>query len=54
LEQKFDKWTVREFIRIDNILDRTYVANVKVNTITPFESGLDRNYTLGISASYKF
>lgn len=54
LEQKFDKWTVREFVRIDNILDRTYVANVKVNTTTPFEPGLDRNFTLGLSASYKF
>ncbi len=53
-EQKFDKWTVREFIRIDNIFDRSYVANVKVNTSTPFEPGLDRNYTLGLSASYKF
>ena len=53
-EQKFDKWTVREFVRIDNIFDRSYVANVKVNTSTPFEPGLDRNYTLGLSASYKF
>jgi iron complex outermembrane receptor protein len=54
LEQKVDRWTIKEFIRIDNIFDRTYVANVKVNTTTPFEPGLDRNYTLGLSASYKF
>jgi len=54
LEQKVDRWTIKEFIRIDNIFDRTYVANVKVNSTTPFEPGLDRNYTLGLSASYKF
>lgn len=54
LEQKVDRWTIKEFVRIDNIFDRTYVSNVKVNTTTPFEPGLDRNYTLGLSASYKF
>ena len=54
LEQKIDRWTIKEFIRIDNIFDRTYVSNVKVNSTTPFEPGLDRNYTLGLSASYKF
>jgi len=54
LEQKIDRWTIKEFMRIDNIFDRTYVANVKVNSTTPFEPGLDRNYTLGLSASYKF
>jgi iron complex outermembrane receptor protein len=54
LEQKIDRWTIKEFVRIDNIFDRTYVSNVKVNSTTPFEPGLDRNYTLGLSASYKF
>ena len=54
LEQKVDRWTLKEFVRIDNIFDRTYVSNVKVNTTSPFEPGLDRNYTLGLSASYKF
>jgi iron complex outermembrane receptor protein len=54
LTQNTDKWTIKEFLRIDNVLDRSYVSNVKVNTGTAFEPGLDRNYTLGISASYKF
>ncbi len=54
LEQKVDRWTIKEFVRVDNIFDRSYVANVKVNTTTPFEPGLDRNYTLGLSASYRF
>jgi len=54
LQQKINSWTINEFMRIDNIFDRTYVANVKVNSTTPFEPGLDRNYTLGLSASYKF
>jgi len=54
LTQNSDKWTLKEFLRIDNIFDRNYVSNVKVNTGTAFEPGLDRNFTLGLSASYKF
>ena len=52
--QDVNKWSIKEFIRVDNLFDRNYVANVKVNTSTAYEPGLDRNYTLGLSASYKF
>ena len=54
LDQKYSKWTIKEFVRFDNIFDRSYVSNVKVNTSTPFEPGLPFNYTVGLSASYKF
>ena len=52
--QDLHKWSIKEFIRVDNLFDRSYVSNVKVNTSTAYEPGLDRNYTLGLSASYKF
>jgi len=54
LDQKYSNWSVKEFVRLDNIFDRSYVSNVKVNTTTPFEPGLPFNYTVGLSASYKF
>jgi len=39
LDQKYSNWSVKEFVRLDNIFDRSYVSNVKVNTTTPFEPG---------------
>ena len=54
LEQKVSNWSVKEFLRVDNIFDKNYVSNVKVNTTTALEPGLDRNFTVGLSASYKF
>ena len=54
LEQKLNKWSIKEFVRLDNIFDRSYVSNVKVNSTTPFEPGLPFNYTVGLSANYKF
>ena len=54
LDQKLNKWSIKEFVRLDNIFDRSYVSNVKVNSTTPFEPGLPFNYTVGLSANYKF
>ena len=54
LDQKYSNWSIKEFVRLDNIFDRSYVSNVKVNSTTPFEPGLPFNYTVGLSASYKF
>ena len=53
-KQDIGKWQVSEFLRIDNVTDKTYVSNVKVNTTTPFEPGLPLNATLGVNVSYKF
>ena len=52
--QDLGKWQVSEFLRIDNVTDKTYVSNVKVNSTTPFEPGLPLNATLGVNVSYKF
>lgn len=53
-KQDLGKWQVSEFLRIDNVTDKTYVSNVKVNSTTPFEPGLPLNATLGVNMSYKF
>lgn len=53
-KQDVGKWQVSEFLRIDNVTDKTYVSNVKVNSTTPFEPGLPLNATLGVNVSYKF
>jgi iron complex outermembrane receptor protein len=53
-KQDLGKWQVSEFMRIDNVTDKTYVSNVKVNSTTPFEPGLPLNATVGLNVSYKF
>ena len=53
-KQDLGKWQVSEFMRIDNITDKTYVSNLKVNSTTPFEPGLPLNATVGLNVSYKF
>jgi iron complex outermembrane receptor protein len=57
--QKFSGWQLREFLRIENLADKTYVSSVRVNsnqgiTGAAFEPGADRNWFAGISASYAF
>lgn len=57
--QKFSGWHLREFLRIENLADKTYVSSVRVNsnqgtTGAAFEPGAERNWFAGISASYAF
>jgi iron complex outermembrane receptor protein len=55
LKQNFSNWNFSEFVRVDNIFDEKYVANVRVNNTTgQFEPGAPVNYTVGISSSYTF
>ncbi len=55
-EQKSAGWTLKEFMRIDNLGDRKYSGSVIVNEGNSrfFEPAPGRNYLLGLSASYGF
>lgn len=52
--QNIGNWKITEFGRIDNVTDKSYVSNVKVNSADTFEPGATRNYLLGVNASYHF
>lgn len=57
--QKLFGWQLREFLRVENLTDKTYVSSVRVNsaqntTGAAFEPGADRNWFAGVSASYAF
>jgi len=54
LKQEVSNWKITEFVRIDNATNKTYVSNVKVNSLDTFEPGNNRNYTVGITSSYTF
>ncbi len=52
--QKLGNWKLNEFVRIDNITDKTYVSSVRVNTTSAYDPGAPRNWTVGLNANYKF
>jgi iron complex outermembrane receptor protein len=56
LAQKTGRWSLREFLRIDNIADRNYVGSVIVNEGNSrfFEPAPGRTWLLGLNASYQF
>jgi iron complex outermembrane receptor protein len=51
-----DRWTFREFLRVDNIADRNYVGSVIVNEANGryFEPAPGRSWLLGANAVYAF
>jgi iron complex outermembrane receptor protein len=55
-EQKSAGWTLKEFLRIDNLGDKKYSGSVIVNEGNSrfFEPAPERNYLVGITASYGF
>jgi iron complex outermembrane receptor protein len=55
-EQPAAGWTLKEFVRIDNVSDVKYAGSVIVNDGNGryFESAPGRNYLAGVSASYRF
>lgn len=55
-EQPISNWKISEFLRIENIFDRSYIGAVRVNDSNNrnFEPGAGRNYLLGLNASYQF
>ena len=56
LAQQRDRWSFREFLRLDNIADRNYVGSVIVNEGNRrfFEPAPGRTWLLGASAAYAF
>ena len=54
--QNINKWRIAEFLRVENIFDRSYVSSVKINDANQqfYEAGSNRNWLLGVNASYKF
>lgn len=55
-EQKLANWNLKEYLRVENMFDKEYIGSVRVNDSNSrfFEPAQDRNYLLGLSASYKF
>jgi iron complex outermembrane receptor protein len=56
MEQQWARWTVREFARIDNVIDRAYVGSVIVNEGNRrfFEPAPGRAWLVGLNAAYAF
>lgn len=55
-EQNYADWSFREYLRVENMFDKDYVGSVRINDGNRlfYETSPDRNYLLGLSASYKF
>lgn len=55
-EQRSGKWTVSEFLRIDNLSNTRYSGSVIVNESNGrfFEPAPGRNWSVGISAAFRF
>jgi len=55
-EQAAGTWTLREFVRVNNIGDRDYVGSVIVGDVNSrfFEPSARRNYLIGMSVNAKF
>lgn len=56
LEQKIGEWRISEFVRLNNISDKSYIGSVIVNDANGrfFEPAPGRNWMLGLSARYSF
>ena len=56
LEQRMGNWRLREFARIDNVANHSYVGSVIVNDANQrfFEPAPGRTWLVGLSASYDF
>lgn len=54
--QNVRQWHIAEFVRVDNLFDRTYIATVKLNDSNKqyYEPAANRNWLLGLNASYQF
>ncbi len=56
LAQKIGRWSLREFLRVDNIANRDYVGSVIVNEGNSrfFEPAPRRTWLVGVNAGYQF
>ena len=55
-EQKFSNWKLSEYLRIENIMDKSYIGAVRINDNSNrnYEAAAGRNWMMGLSASYRF
>jgi iron complex outermembrane receptor protein len=55
-EQKSGIWTLREFVRVNNLADRNYVGSVIVGDTNGrfFEPSAGRNFLIGATVNAKF
>lgn len=55
-EQKLANWSFSEYVRVENMFDKAYIGSVRVGDTNQrfFETAADRNFLLGLNASYKF
>ena len=56
LLQSNARWSISEFVRVDNLTDENYVGSVVVNDANNryYEPSPGRNYTLGVQAAVRF
>ncbi len=56
LEQRTGMWTLREFVRVNNLADRNYVGSVIVGDTNGrfFEPAAGRNFLVGVSVNARF
>jgi iron complex outermembrane receptor protein len=56
IEQRSGRWTLREFVRVNNVFDRNYVGSVIVGDTNGryFEPSAVRNFFIGASAHATF
>ena len=54
--QNLNNWKINEYVRVENITNKSYVSNARVNDSASrfFEPGLPRNWAVGVNASYSF
>jgi iron complex outermembrane receptor protein len=55
-KQSAGRWKVREFVRLNNVLDRDYVGSVIVGDANKryYEAAPGRTWLIGVSAQYQF
>ena len=56
LTQKMGGWTLKEFVRVDNLAGKNYVGSVIVNQSNKqfFEPALSRTWLVGLNGVYRF
>jgi len=54
--QNLNNWKINEYVRVENITNKSYVSNARVNDSASrfYEPGLPRNWAVGVNASYSF
>ena len=54
--QEFGQWRIKEFVRVNNLLDRQYVGSLIVGDANKrfYEAAPGRNWMVGVSVAYAF